>query len=100
MRLKTIPGSRTMPSINASSVELEVAARWTHNYIVSNLVTRGDRIYIGDAICSLSVIQWNPSSQTLQNIARDYAPLWPVAIQTLDRDNIIGCNVRWSLLRI
>jgi DNA damage-binding protein 1 len=82
-----------MPSTHASGVELEVVARWTHNYIISNLVTRGDRIYTGDAICSLSVIQWDPSKQTLQNVARDHASLWPVAIQTLDKDNIIGCNV-------
>ncbi|KAF8526426.1 CPSF A subunit region-domain-containing protein [Gautieria morchelliformis] len=91
-RLKTIQESRTMPSTNPSSIELEVAARWTHNYIVSNIVSRGDRIYISDAISSLSVIQWDPSSQTLQNVARDYTPLWPVAIQTFDKDNIVGCN--------
>lgn len=82
-----------MPSTTSSGLELEVVARWTHNYIVSNIVTRGDRIYIGDAISSLSVIQWDSSGQTLRNIARDYAPLWPVAIQTFDSDNIVGCNV-------
>lgn len=82
-----------MPSTNSSGIVLEIAARWTHNYIVSNIVTRGDRIYIGDAISSLSVIQWDPSGQTLRNVARDYAPLWPVAIQTFDMDNIVGCNV-------
>ena len=82
-----------MPSTNSSDIELEVAARWTHNYIVSNIVTRDDRIYIGDAISSLSVIQWDSSLQTLRNVARDYTPLWPVAIQTFDKDNIVGCNV-------
>jgi DNA damage-binding protein 1 len=82
-----------MPSTNSSSIELEVAARWTHNYIVSSIVSRDDWIYISDAISSLSVIQWDPSSQTLHNVARDYAALWPVAIQTFDKDNIVGCNV-------
>lgn len=97
LSLKAIQEPKAIPSTNASGVELEEATRWTHNYIVSNLVTRGDRIYISDVISSLSVIQWDPSSQTLQNVARDYTSLWPVSIQSLSKDNIVGCNVSQRL---
>lgn len=82
-----------MPITHAFGMELEEVTRWTHNYIVSNMVSRGNRIYIGDAISSLSIIQWEDTQERLENVARDYAPLWPVSVQTLDKDNVVGCNV-------
>lgn len=82
--------SDTLPSTGVRIVSL---AKWTHNYIVANMVTRGNHIYIGDAVSSLSVVKWDEKAQALVNVARDYAPLWPTAIETLDSQSIIGCNV-------
>ncbi|KAF8516138.1 CPSF A subunit region-domain-containing protein [Hysterangium stoloniferum] len=92
LRLTAIEESDTLPPMQASGVKLIPLARWSHNYVVSNMVARGSRLYIGDAISSLSVINWNERTQALENVARDYASLWPVAIETLDPQNIIGCN--------
>ncbi|GJJ09699.1 hypothetical protein Clacol_003923 [Clathrus columnatus] len=82
----------TLPPTHPSGFELAVLRRWAHNYIVFTLVSRDDRIYIGDAVSSLSVIRWDEDTQTLSNLARDYAPLWPVSIETLGLGKIIGCN--------
>ena len=85
--------SQTFPSSGHTALTLDETARWTHNYIVANMVTRQDKIYIGDAISSLSVVRLDESTQKLVNIARDYTPLWPVAIETLDNGLVIAGNV-------
>lgn len=82
-----------MPQAYSSSFELAILQRWAHNYIVSNLVSYADRIFIGDAVSSLSVIRWDEGTQKLYNVARDYAPLWPISIEALSSEKIIGCNV-------
>jgi len=37
-------------------------------------------------------VEWQETGERLQNMARDYAPLWPASIDTLNKDNVIGCN--------
>lgn len=69
-------------------------AKWTHNYIVGNMIARGDRVYIGDTVNSLSVVQWDEVNQSLSSVARDYTPLWPAAIEAIENDAILGCDVR------
>ena len=72
-------------------------ADWYHNYLVTSLVARGSRLFAGDAICSVSVIdlvQTEEAESRLVSLARDFSPLWPVTIESLDQDTIIGANVR------
>lgn len=92
LHLQPIEQGSTLPHTHPSGYELAVLQRWTHNYIVSNLVSHLDRIYIGDAVSSLSVLRWDDGAKKLFNVARDYAPLWPVSIETIGPEKIIGCN--------
>lgn len=94
LQLRPVEQGTTLPHTHPSGFELAVLQRWTHNYIVSNLVSHLDRIYIGDAVSSLSVIRWDDGAKKLFNVARDYAPFWPVSIEAIGPGKIIGCNAR------
>lgn len=74
----------------------QAVASWNHNYLVTSLGSRGSRLFIGDAICSVSVIDLIESEggeMRLEAVAKDFRPLWPVSIESLDHDTIIGANV-------
>lgn len=71
-------------------------AQWNHNYIVTSLVARRSRLFVGDAICSVSivdVVEVESGEMRLESIAKDFSPLWPVTVEALDQDTIIGANV-------
>ena len=75
-------------------------ADWYHNYLVTSLVARGSRLFVGDAICSVSIIdlvEADGGDMRLESVAKDFRPLWPVAVESLDKDTIIGANVSWLL---
>jgi DNA damage-binding protein 1 len=75
---------------------LQRVADWRHNYLVTSLVARGSRLFVGDAICSVSIIdliQAEGGEFRLESVAKDFSPLWPVTVESLDRDTIIGANV-------
>ncbi|KAI9512431.1 CPSF A subunit region-domain-containing protein [Russula earlei] len=70
-------------------------AEWYHNYLVTSLVARESRLFAGDAICSVSIIdlvQAEGGEWRLESVAKDFSPLWPVTVESLDRDTIIGAN--------
>lgn len=76
-------------------------ADWYHNYLVTSLVARESRLFVGDAICSVSIIdlvEAEGGDMRLESVAKDFSPLWPVALESLDKDTIIGANVSWLLL--
>ena len=59
-------------------------------------MTRGSRLFVGDAICSVSVIdlvEAEGGDMRLESVAKDFSPLWPVTLESLDKDTIIGANV-------
>ncbi len=58
----------------------------------------GERLLVGDAISSVSVIRWNDERGRLETVARDYGPLWPVSIEATGNGGIIGANVRPILI--
>lgn len=75
---------------------LQKVAEWYHNYIVTSLVARESRLFVGDAICSVSIIdvvEAEESEMRLESVAKDFSPLWPVTVESLDQDTIIGANV-------
>jgi DNA damage-binding protein 1 len=64
--------------------------------VVTSLVARGSRLFVGDAICSVSVIDLVETEEgdvRLESVAKDFGPLWPVTIESLDGDTVIGANV-------
>ena len=80
-----------------SSPVLEQAYQWDHNYITLNLVARGDYLIVGDAINSVALLEIEGTK--LKCTARDYSPLWPVAIDGSAKGDIVGANVRENVLR-
>ena len=81
--------------IGGTPMVLQELGKWNHNYFVTNLAFDGERVLVGDAISSVSVIRWNEEEQVIQTVARDYGPLWPVAIESTG-NGIIGANVSRS----
>ena len=77
----------------STPLTLEKVAEWNHNHFVTNVVIDGEHILVGDAISSVSVLRWNERLERLESIARDYGPLWPIAIEGTG-NGVIGANVR------
>jgi hypothetical protein len=53
-------------------------------------------LFVGDAICSVSIIdvvEVEEGEMRLESVAKDFSPLWPVTVESLDQDTIIGANV-------
>ncbi|KAH9042112.1 CPSF A subunit region-domain-containing protein [Lactarius pseudohatsudake] len=86
------------PSVSVYKVDaagFQTVAQWNHNYLVTSLSARGSRLFVGDAICSVSVIdliETEGGDVRLESIAKDFSPLWPMSIESLDQDTIIGAN--------
>ncbi|KAI9465477.1 CPSF A subunit region-domain-containing protein [Lactarius psammicola] len=86
------------PSVSVYKVDaagFQEVAHWKHNYLVTSLGARGSRLFVGDAICSVSVIdliETEGGEVRLESIAKDFSPLWPMSIESLDQDTIIGAN--------
>jgi DNA damage-binding protein 1 len=56
-------------------------------------------LFVGDAICSVSIIdvvEAEAGEMRLESVAKDFGPLWPVTVESLDQDTIIGANVSRS----
>lgn len=82
-------------------MELTVTHEWNHNYVVTSLVAHDHIVTIGDAISSVTTLE--VVGKELKNAARDYGPLWPVAVEALSSRGVIGGNVSapsWRKLKI
>lgn len=77
------------------STRVKRVCRWNHNYFVTSLVAHDDRVIIGDAVSSVSVLKVQGSE--LRTIARDYAPLWPLTVEAVRENGVIGSNVGFHL---
>ncbi|OSX59780.1 hypothetical protein POSPLADRAFT_1048255 [Postia placenta MAD-698-R-SB12] len=76
--------------VNGSSMSFHKIGEWNHNYTVTSLVAQDDVVIVGDAICSISMLRIGEGRPS--TIARDYSPLWPVAIEAIGKDAVIGAN--------
>ncbi|CAL1713378.1 unnamed protein product [Somion occarium] len=85
----------TNPVIKPPVISLHKLHEWNHNYTVISLVAHDDIITIGDAISSVSVLQ--VSGKEIKSVARDYGPLWPVAVEALPDKGVIGGNADGNL---
>ncbi|KAG6903292.1 hypothetical protein C0995_000187 [Termitomyces sp. Mi166 len=77
-------------------LHLERLTDWNHNYLVTSLATYDDRIIIGDQLNSVSLLEVTDGK--IQNLARDYGPRWPVAVEASGNDSIIGANFDSNLI--
>lgn len=78
---------------DAELLSLRKTAEWNHNHFVTNLVWDGQHLIVGDAISSVSVLNVTQEPAKLESVARDYGPLWPVAVESTG-NGVIGANVR------
>lgn len=62
--------------------------------MVTALGSFGDCVIAGDQISSVSLLKVTETQLVLQG--RDYTPLYPVAVEAMDRTSIIAANVRLS----
>ncbi|KAK0199472.1 hypothetical protein DFS33DRAFT_1388417 [Desarmillaria ectypa] len=82
-----------------SAFSLSKLSVWNHNYIVAIVVARGeDCLVVCDGIQSVSLLQVTPGPWSrLDMIARDYEPLWPLAVETCEGKGIIGASDAFNL---
>ncbi|KIP10587.1 hypothetical protein PHLGIDRAFT_125454 [Phlebiopsis gigantea 11061_1 CR5-6] len=78
------------------NVTLQKVASWNHNYIVASLVAKGNKLIAGDAISSVSILEVAQGS--LRTVARDYGPVWPVAIEATRDGGVIVSNTDSNIL--
>ncbi|KAF7975350.1 hypothetical protein HWV62_9805 [Athelia sp. TMB] len=76
---------------DARAITLHKVAEWNHNYFVVSLVSRNKTLMLGDAISSISFIDFDENQ--LKVVARDYGSLWPVCIEAWNDTSVIGANV-------
>lgn len=84
-------GLKVSDDVPSPSFTLQLLSEWNHNYYLTSLATYGDHIVAGDQISSVSILKVSDSK--IRNVAKDYGPLWPVAVEASDEANIIGANV-------
>ncbi|KAG2010117.1 pre-mRNA-splicing factor rse1, variant 2 [Coprinopsis cinerea AmutBmut pab1-1] len=75
---------------DSQSSELKEVGEWNHNYIVRSLGSFNNSLVIGDIASSVSLVNVNKGQFT--PIARDYAPLFPYALEALSENALIGGN--------
>ena len=77
--------------VTETGTSLHRVANWNHNYLISTLISSGDRLLVGDALTSVSLLKVTGSGVEL--IAKDYGSLWPTCAQMVDEKSIVGANV-------
>ncbi|KAH6912768.1 mono-functional DNA-alkylating methyl methanesulfonate N-term-domain-containing protein [Coprinopsis sp. MPI-PUGE-AT-0042] len=75
---------------DGTTFSLEVVAEWNHNYVVRSLGSFNKRVVIGDIASSVSLVDVGDGK--VESVARDYAPLFPFALEALSEDSFIGAN--------
>ncbi|KDR82646.1 hypothetical protein GALMADRAFT_837022 [Galerina marginata CBS 339.88] len=75
---------------------LKRLAEWNHNYMVTSLGSFNDRVVAGDQISSVSLLK--VTENKLLSEARDYGPLYPIAVEALDDKNLIVSNDTLNIL--
>ncbi|KAH8104484.1 mono-functional DNA-alkylating methyl methanesulfonate N-term-domain-containing protein [Cristinia sonorae] len=84
-----------VPTDDAEGFVLEQVSQWNHNYFVTSLVARDNTIIAGDAISSVSMLEVVNSH--LRTVARDFGPLWPVAVELTPGRGVIGADCDCNL---
>lgn len=76
---------------SSGNIQAKIHDSWDHNYVVTNLVSSGDSLLVGDVIHSISVLELKDGRLHIK--ARDHSALWPFRIQSLDDGGIVVGNV-------
>ncbi|KAG9315581.1 CPSF A subunit region-domain-containing protein [Chiua virens] len=98
--------NRVLAAVNSSVIVYEVegtpnhismtqTTAFNHNYLITTLVSLEDRLLVGDALTSVSLLKLTGSQ--IELIAKDYGSLWPTCAALLDDRTIIGGNSDYNL---
>ncbi|KAK7464711.1 hypothetical protein VKT23_005917 [Stygiomarasmius scandens] len=64
---------------------------WNHNYLVLSLAEFKNRLVVADQFSSISLLHM-PSESSLDTLARDYSPLWPICVEAFSPKSVIGAE--------
>ena len=64
---------------------------WDHNYIVIDVQVVSEYIVVCDAALSLTLLTMKDSA--LVSAIKCYKPLWPLCMNVIGNDTVIGANV-------
>ena len=92
---------RAAPLGESTPLVLEELATWNHNYFVTQLAFDGEHLIVGDAISSICAVRWDEKKGRVESVARDYGPVWPVAVASTGTGaivaNVCAFSVSWCL---
>ncbi|PPR07110.1 hypothetical protein CVT24_010946 [Panaeolus cyanescens] len=83
-----LEASTDLPPV--TTYTLKEIHNWNHNYMVTSLGSYQDRLVAGDQISSVSLIKVTDTE--LISEARDYGPLYPMALEALDEKSLVCSN--------
>jgi len=72
--------------------ELRLECSHFNHTIAVYAKVRGDFVLVGDLLRSLSVIQFKPMENSLEEIARDYNANWMTAVEIMDDERFLGAE--------
>ncbi|PAA85826.1 hypothetical protein BOX15_Mlig015655g2, partial [Macrostomum lignano] len=72
--------------------ELRLECSHFNNIIALYLKTKGDFALVGDLLRSMSLLLYKPVETSLEEIVRDHAPNWMLAIEIIDDDAFLGAE--------
>ncbi|XP_064634746.1 DNA damage-binding protein 1-like [Lineus longissimus] len=77
--------------------ELRVECSYFNNIIALYLKTKGDFIFVGDLMRSVTLLLYKPMEGTFEEIARDFNPNWVSAVEILDDDTFLAAENSFNL---
>ncbi|CAF0930077.1 unnamed protein product [Brachionus calyciflorus] len=72
--------------------QLSLLTSYSDNVFITNLQCRNDFILIGDIMKSCSVLTYRSDTNQLEQVAKDYTPVWLSSIEIIDDDNFLMCD--------
>lgn len=74
-----------------SDIAVQKVGEWCHNYMVTQIAAINNHLVVGDAMHSVSLIRVSEEG-AMKTLARDFVPLWPIAVEAIDEQSVIGAN--------
>jgi len=70
-----------------------------HGHVLSLFITsRGEDILVGDLMRSITLLRYKPLEQRIEEVARDYNPLWVTAIDIMDNGIFLAAENSHNLV--
>lgn len=77
--------------------ELRMECSYFNSIIALYLKTKGDFVFVGDLMKSVTLLAYKPMEGNFEEIAQDFNPNWMTAIEILDDDTFLGTENSFNL---